>query len=179
MHQLFMECAPVQELFRETSPKRRVVNHIRYMTWLRVKRPSHNEFKIRDTLRPVRFRFTINLESRSCHMSQSSQSARPSPMVGVVVFVVLAQAVALFANAVLILTEIGSNQLPAAAVVFLVFLFILAGIWLAAAARGVYQGKAWPRGALIVAEVLAVIVSFTYFQLGDILLGAALVISGG
>jgi len=100
-------------------------------------------------------------------------------MVGVVVFVVLAQAVALFANAVLILTEIGSNQLPAAAVVFLVFLFILAGIWLAAAARGVYQGKAWPRGALIVAEVLAVIVSFTYFQLGDILLGAALVISGG
>ncbi|HEY4536286.1 MAG TPA: hypothetical protein VIG71_10035 [Enteractinococcus sp.] len=112
-------------------------------------------------------------------MSQSSQSARPSPMVGVVVFVVLAQAVALFANAVLILTEIGSNQLPAAAVVFLVFLFILAGIWLAAAARGVYQGKAWPRGALIVAEVLAVIVSFTYFQLGDILLGAALVISGG
>lgn len=112
-------------------------------------------------------------------MSQSSQNARPSPVVGVVVLVVLAQALALLVNAILILTGIGSHQLPATAIIFLIFLYLIGAVWLAAAARGVYQGKAWPRGALIVAEVLAVIVSFTYFQLGDMLLGAALLLSGG
>ena len=112
-------------------------------------------------------------------MSQSSPSTRPSPLVSVVVLVVLAQAVALLFNAVLVLTEIGSQQLPVSAIIFLIFLFILGAVWLAAAARGVYQGKAWPRGALIVAEVLAVIVSFTYFQFGDIVLGVALLVSGG
>lgn len=112
-------------------------------------------------------------------MSQSSQSTRPSPIVGVVVLVVLAQAVALLINAGLILTEVGSQQLPVSATIFLIFLFVLGAVWLVAAAMGVYKGKAWPRGALIVAEVLAVIVSFTYFQLGDVLLGVALLASGG
>lgn len=112
-------------------------------------------------------------------MPQTSQSARPSSVVLIVAAVVVGQAIALIVNAVLTLIDPNSQELPGAAIVFLAFLYVLGAIWLLAAARGIYQGKAWPRGALVVAEVLAVIVSFTYFQLGDVLLGASLLISGG
>lgn len=112
-------------------------------------------------------------------MSYSSQSTRPSPMVLLVVFVVLGQAVALLINAVLTIVDPDSQHLPGTAMFFLLFLYLIGAVWLAATARGVYQGKAWPRGALVVAEILAVIVSFTYFQLGDIMLGVALLVSGG
>lgn len=112
-------------------------------------------------------------------MSQSPQSTQASLLVRVVVLVVLGQAVALLVNAVLTIVGSGTGQLPVSAVIFLVFLYLLGTVWLVAAAVGVNKGKAWPRGALIVAEVLAVIVSFAYFQLGDILLGTALIVSGG
>src|SRR5690625_5567365 len=59
---------------------------------------------------------------------------------------------------------------------FLVFLFILGAVWLFTAAFGVYRGKAWPRGALVVAELLAVIVSFTYMD--NALAGVSTLISG-
>ncbi len=112
-------------------------------------------------------------------MSQSSQSSRTSPMVGLVALVVLSQAGALLVNAVLTLIDPESRQLPGSAMIFLIFLYILGAVWLSAAAMGVYKGKAWPRGALVVAEILAVILSFTYFQLGNLLLGGALLASGG
>jgi len=112
-------------------------------------------------------------------MSHSPQSTQASLLVRVVVLVVLSQAVALLVNAVLTIMDSGTRQLPVSAIIFLVFLYVLGAFWLVAAAVGVNKGKAWPRGALIVAEVLAVIVSFTYFQLGDILLGSALIVSGG
>lgn len=112
-------------------------------------------------------------------MSQSPQRAQAPLLIRVVVLVVLGQAVALLVNAVLTIVGSGSGQLPVSAIIFLVFLYLLGMVWLTAAAVGVYKGKAWPRGALIVAEVLAVILSFTYFQLGDILLGSALIVSGG
>lgn len=112
-------------------------------------------------------------------MSHSPQSAQVPLLIRVVVLVVLGQAVALLVNAVLTILDSGSGQLPVSAIIFLVFLYLLGTLWLIAAAVGVYKGKAWPRGALIVAEVLAVILSFTYFQLGDILLGSALIVSGG
>lgn len=112
-------------------------------------------------------------------MHQTPQSARPSSVVLLVVAVAVGQAIALIVNAILTLVDPGSEELPPSAMIFLTFLFVLGAIWLLAAARGVYQGKAWPRGALVVAEVLAVIVSFTYLQLGDMLVGLALMISGG
>ncbi|GAA4112556.1 hypothetical protein [Enteractinococcus coprophilus] len=112
-------------------------------------------------------------------MSQTPQSTQRPLLIKVVVLVVLGQAVALLVNAVLTIVGSGSGQLPVSAIIFLVFLYLLGMVWLIAAAVGVYKGKAWPRGALIVAEVLAVILSFTYFQLGDILLGSALIFSGG
>src|SRR5699024_9274465 len=105
-------------------------------------------------------------------MPQTSQSARPSPVVFLVAAVVAGQAIALIVNAILTLIDPNSQELPGVAIFFLGFLYVLGAIWLFAAARGVYQGKAWPRGALVVAEVLAVIVSFTFFQLGDVVLGA-------
>lgn len=111
-------------------------------------------------------------------MHQTSQGTRPSSGVLLVAIVVVGQAIALIINAVLTIVDPASKELPGTAMFFLVFLFILGAIWLLAAARGVYSGKAWPRGALVVAEVLAVIVSFTYFQLGDVLLGVALLVSG-
>lgn len=112
-------------------------------------------------------------------MSKPLQNAKPAPMVIAVIAVVLGQAVALIVNAILTALDPDSDALPATAKFFLVFLFLLAAVWLIGAARGVYQGKAWPRGALIVAEVLAVIVSFTYFQLGDYPVALALVLTGG
>ncbi|GAA2030617.1 hypothetical protein GCM10009720_08570 [Yaniella flava] len=112
-------------------------------------------------------------------MPQTSQSARPSPVVFLVAAVVAGQAIALIVNAILTFIDPNSQELPGVAIFFLGFLYVLGAIWLFAAARGVYQGKAWPRGALVVAEVLAVIVSFTFFQLGDVVLGASLLISGG
>ena len=112
-------------------------------------------------------------------MSQSPQSAQMSLPIRVVVLVVLGQALALLVNAILTIMDSGDGPLPVSAIIFLVFLYLLGAVWLTAAAVGVYKGKAWPRGALIVAEVLAVIVSFTYFQLGDLLLGSTLLVSGG
>ena len=112
-------------------------------------------------------------------MSHSPQSTQTSLFVRLVILVVLGQAVALLVNAVLTIIGSGARQLPVSAIIFLVFLYLLGTLWLVAAAIGVNKGKAWPRGALIVAEVLAVIVSFTYFQLGEILLGSALLLSGG
>lgn len=112
-------------------------------------------------------------------MSQSLPSPRPAPVVWFIAVVVLGQAVALVINAILTILDSKSSELPGSAMVFLVFLFFLGAVWLTAAAVGVLRGKAWPRGALVVAEVLAVIVSFTYFQLSEVLLGTALLISGG
>jgi len=112
-------------------------------------------------------------------MSQATRQTRRGSTVIFVVILVLAQALALLVNAILTVLDPESQNLPGPAMFFLAFLFVLGAVWLIAAARGVYQGKAWPRGALVVAEVLAVIVSFTYFQLGDIGIGVALVASGG
>lgn len=112
-------------------------------------------------------------------MHQTPQSTRPSPVVLLVVAVVAGQAIALIVNAILTIVDPASQELPPSAMIFLTFLFVLGAIWLLAAASGVYRGRVWPRGALVVAEVLAVIVSFTYLQLGDILAGVALLISGG
>ena len=112
-------------------------------------------------------------------MSQPSQVTRPAPFVWFVALVVFGQAIAMALNAVFTIFDTESGLLSGPAKVFLVFLFALGAVWLTATAIGVLQGKAWPRGALVVAEVLAVIVSFTYFQLGDMLLGSALLISGG
>lgn len=111
-------------------------------------------------------------------MSKSSQSSSPTPLVWFVAIVVFGQALALVINAVLIIADPDSEQLPGAAVFFLVFLYLLGGVWLTSAAIGVLRGKAWPRGALIVIEILAVIVAISYFQLGEPLLGAILAISG-
>ena len=112
-------------------------------------------------------------------MSYSSRSAQPSPAVWLVVLVVIGQAIALLINAALTITDPDSQHLPGTAKFFLVFLYAVGAVWLASAARGVYRGKAWPRGALVVAEILAVIVSFTYLQIGDIMVGIALLVSGG
>ena len=112
-------------------------------------------------------------------MHQAPQSTRPSPVVMLVVAVVVGQAIALIVNAILTIMDPDSQELPPSAMIFLTFLFVLGAIWLLAAARGVYRGRTWPRGALVVAEVLAVIVSFTYLQMGDILVGVALLLSGG
>lgn len=112
-------------------------------------------------------------------MQKTPQSTRPSRVVLFVVAVVVGQAIALIVNAILTIVDPASQELPPSAMIFLIFLFVLGAVWLLAAARGVYQGRAWPRGALVVAEVLAVIVSFTYFQIGDLLAALALLISGG
>lgn len=109
-------------------------------------------------------------------MPQTSPSARLSPVVLLVALIVAGQAVALLISAILIILDPASHQLPGTAKYFLVFLFILGTVWLLAAARGVYQGKAWPRGALVVAELLAVIVSFTYID--SALAGSSLLVSG-
>lgn len=111
-------------------------------------------------------------------MPQTSHSPRLSPAVLLVIIVAIGQAVALVINAVLTVLDPDSQELPGSAMLFLVFLYALGAVWLLAAARGVYQGKAWPRGALVVAEALAVIVSFTYFQLGDVAVGTAMLASG-
>lgn len=111
-------------------------------------------------------------------MPKSSQLNSLPPMVWIVAIVVCAQALALVLNALLTLTDTESQQLPGTALFFLVFLYLLAAVWLTAAAVGVLRGKAWPRGALIVIEVLAVIVSISYFQLGQPVLGILLALSG-
>lgn len=111
-------------------------------------------------------------------MSKSSQNTRPSSAVWIIALIVVGQAVALLINAVLTITDPESRELPGTAIFFLVFLYLLGAAWLLAAANGVIKGKAWPRGSLIVVEVLAVILSFTYFQLGETVLGLALLISG-
>lgn len=112
-------------------------------------------------------------------MHQTPQTARPAPAVALVLIVVVGQAIALVINAVLTVLDPASESLPRVAIYFLAFLFVLGAVWLLASAHAVYRGKAWPRGALVVAEILAVILSFTYFQLGDALIGSALLISGG
>lgn len=111
-------------------------------------------------------------------MHQTSHSHRLAPAVLLVIVVAAGQAVALVINAVLTVLDQESDALPGSAMFFLVFLYLLGAVWLFAAARGVYRGKAWPRGALVVAEALAVIVSFTYFQLGDLVVAGALLASG-
>jgi|SRR5690625_84567 len=111
-------------------------------------------------------------------MSQSSQRPRLSPIVILIAVVVFAQALGLLINAGLTLFDTNSQQLPTTALFFLVFLYLLGAVWLIGAAVGVIRGKAWPRGALIVIEVLAVIVSISYFQLGQPVLGSALALSG-
>lgn len=111
-------------------------------------------------------------------MSQPSQPSRPAPAVLLIALVVVAQALALLLNAILTVFDADSGQLPGTALFFLVFLYLLGATWLIGAAIGVIKGKAWPRGTLIVAELLAVIVSFTYFQMGEIVLALALVLSG-
>jgi len=111
-------------------------------------------------------------------MPKSIQLNNLPAMVWLVVAVVAAQALALVVNAVLTLTDTESQQLPATALFFLIFLYLLGAVWLLAAAVGVLRGRAWPRGALIVIEVLAVIVSISYFQLGEPMLGAILALSG-
>src|SRR5699024_3362762 len=92
-------------------------------------------------------------------MPQTSHSPRLSPAVLLVIIVAIGQAAALVINAVLTVLDPDSQELPGSAMLFLVFLYALGAVWLLAAARGVHQGKAWPRGALVVAEALAVIVS--------------------
>ncbi|SRR5690625_4110818 len=109
-------------------------------------------------------------------MPQTPPSARLSPVVLLVALIVAAQAVTLLVSAIFIILDPASHQLPGTAKYFLVFLFILGAVWLFAAALGVYRGKAWPRGALIVAELLAVIVSFTYMD--NALAGVSLLMSG-
>jgi signal transduction histidine kinase len=99
-------------------------------------------------------------------------------MVTLIAVVVFSQALALLINAGLTLFDTDSQQLPTTALFFLVFLYLLGAVWLIGAAVGVIRGKAWPRGALIVIEVLAVIVSISYFQLGQPVLGSALALSG-
>ena len=111
-------------------------------------------------------------------MSKSSQPISPTPVVWFVAIVVFGQALALVINAVLIIADPDSEQLPGAAVFFLVFLYLLGGVWLTSAAIGVLRGKAWPRGALIVIEILAVIVAISYFQLGQVLVAVLLALSG-
>lgn len=107
-----------------------------------------------------------------------SKSNNPSPLVWVVAMVVFAQALALVLNAVLTIADPASGQLPGTAIFFLVFLYLLGAVWLTGAGFGVIRGKAWPRGALIVIEVLAVIVSISDFQLGEPVLRIALALSG-
>lgn len=109
-------------------------------------------------------------------MPQTPPSARLLPVVLLVTLIVAAQAVALLVSSILIILDPASHQLPGTAKYFLVFLFILGAVWLFAAAFGVYRGKAWPRGALVVAELLAVIVSFTYMD--NALAGVSTLISG-
>lgn len=111
-------------------------------------------------------------------MLQSSQRRRLSPLVIVIAIVVFAQALALLINAALTLFDPNSQELPKPALYFLVFLYLLGAVWLAGAAVGVIRGKAWPRGALIVIEILAVIGSISYFQLGEPVLGSVLALSG-
>src|SRR5699024_1650022 len=94
-------------------------------------------------------------------MPQTPPSARLLPVVLLVTLIVAAQAVALLVSSILIILDPASHQLPGTAKYCLVFLLILGAVWLVAAAVGVYRGKAWPRGAVVVAEVLVVGVSFT------------------
>lgn len=140
---------------------------------------SHPELWRRLRLDDTFNRWTFQFLPRSNFMKQTPQSTYPSPAVLFIVAVVVGQAIALTVNAILTIVDPDSQELPPSATIFLMFLFVLGAVWLLAAARGVYLGKAWPRGALVVAEVLAVIVSFTYLQLGDVLVGLALLISGG
>lgn len=111
-------------------------------------------------------------------MSKPVQLNNLPALVWVVTIVVSAQALGLVVNAVLTLTDSESHQLPATALFFLIFLYLLGAVWLFAAARGVLRGRAWPRGALIVIEILAVIVSISYFQLGQVLVAVLLALSG-
>lgn len=112
-------------------------------------------------------------------MPQQAAVNGPKRMVWMVMLVVTLQAIALIINAVLTLTDSESQELSGPAMYFLVFLFLLGALWLLNSVRGIYQGKAWPRGSLVVAQILAVIVSFTYFQIGDTLVGLGLLLSGG
>lgn len=173
-----MECAPVQELLEEKSLKPRVVNHISHNPASEVGH-DHASDVVYSYAKTKVLSLDIPIYTWRNFMQRTAKSARPAPAVLLIVIVVTGQAVALVVNAVLTILDPDSQELPGTAMLFLVFLFVLGAVWLLAAARGVYQGKAWPRGALAVAEVLAVIVSFTYLQLGDVLIGTALLISGG
>ncbi|MDN6499435.1 MAG: hypothetical protein L0K44_06775, partial [Yaniella sp.] len=65
-------------------------------------------------------------------MQQAPQSARPSPVVMLVVAVVAGQAIALIVNAILTIMDPDSQELPPSAIIFLTFFFVLGAIWLLA-----------------------------------------------
>src|SRR5699024_10571852 len=124
----------------------------------------------------TRFLDVATFHATGLFMSNASPSARLLLVVLLVTLIVAAKAVALLFCSILIILDPASNQFTGTAIYFLVFLFILGAVLLFAAAFGVYRGKAWPRGALVVAELLAVIVSFTYMD--NALAGVSTLISG-
>src|SRR5699024_1193833 len=93
-----------------------------------------------------------------------------------VTLIVAAQAVALLVSSILIILDPASHQLPGTAKNFLVILFILGAERHFAAAFGVYRGKAWLRGALVVVVVLEASVSFS--SMYNALAGVSILTSG-
>lgn len=100
-------------------------------------------------------------------MSETVRTATPPAAWGIAAIVGL-QAAGLVVAAILVLTMLGEGALGLPAQLFLVFLILLGAVWLGAAAWGVKVGKTWPRAAVMVIELFAVILSIGSFSAGDL-----------
>ena len=102
-----------------------------------------------------------------------SPASRPSPELsevrprtaGVVTVLVALEAVALLAVAVGLIASLFSvHVLPVGGIVFATLVMAGGSLWLAAAARGTWGGRRWPRAAVLVSQAFLLIVAMSLLR---------------
>ncbi|RKQ36706.1 hypothetical protein [Kocuria tytonis] len=81
-----------------------------------------------------------------------------SVLVGVEAVALLVAALALFASL------FSSHVLPVAGIVFGTVVLAGGALWLAAAARGAWSGRRWPRAAVLVSQAFLLIIGLSFLQ---------------
>lgn len=69
--------------------------------------------------------------------------------------------------------------IPAAGIIFASVVLIGIAVWLAAAARGTFKGRRWPRAAILVTQVFLVVVGISLSQSGATAIGVLGVVAAG
>lgn len=97
-------------------------------------------------------------------MDAPARHPRPAALLALSVIIAL-ESLALFGTAAFLLVEIfaaPADSVPSA--IALAVVVVIAAIWVAAIARGLWRGQAWTRGAIIVVQLLLAAIAVGSFQ---------------